>query len=93
MFLTKTTNILFNSRLTDMETCYKIFTKEVSKKIMPIRSKRFEIEPEITTKIIKAGYRILELPITYNARSITDGKKVSWKDGIDAFFFLIRKKL
>ena len=88
-FLSLLTNILYDSTLTDMETCYKVFKAEVFKKIT-IKSNRFEFEPEITAKILKQGVRIYELPISYFGRDYTEGKKITWKDGFGAIFALVR---
>lgn len=87
--LTLLTNILFNTNLTDMETCYKAFRKEFIKNI-EIKSNRFDFEPEITSKILKQKVRFKELPITYNARTNYEGKKIGWKDGVHAIFTLIK---
>ncbi len=88
-FLSLLTNILYDSTLTDMETCYKVFKAEVFKKIT-IKSNRFEFEPEITAKILKQGVRIYELPISYFGRDYTEGKKITWKDGFGAIYALVR---
>ena len=88
-FLSLLTNILYNSTLTDMETCYKVFRAEIFKKVR-IRSNRFEFEPEITAKVLKQGVRIYELPISYYGRDYAEGKKITWKDGFGAIFALIR---
>lgn len=90
--LTLLTNILFGTHLTDMETAYKVFTKEVNEKIQ-LRANRFDIEPEITARICKAGYKILEVPISYSPRTIFEGKKISWKDGIRAILMLLKCRL
>jgi len=87
-FLTFVTNILYNTTLTDMETCYKCFTKEAIKG-MRLRSNRFEIEPELTARLLKRGYRIYEVPISYNGREYWQGKKITWKDGLSALKALI----
>lgn len=90
--LTLLTQILYKTKLTDMETCYKAFRSEVIKNI-EIESNRFDFEPEITAKIFKEvnnGIRFAELPITYNARGVNEGKKINWKDGIQAIFTLIK---
>lgn len=88
-FLNLFTNILFFSRITDMETCYKVMRKEVLDGIT-LRSERFDFEPEITAKIIKRGYKIIEVPITYKFRGWDEGKKITWKDGIKALYYLIK---
>lgn len=90
--LTFITNIMFGSKLTDMETAYKVFTKEVNEKIQ-LRANRFDIEPEITARICKAGYKISEIPISYSPRTIFEGKKISWKDGIRAVIMLLKCRL
>jgi glycosyltransferase involved in cell wall biosynthesis len=81
--LTEITNILYETHLTDMETCYKMFTKEVVKD-MHLCAKRFDFEPEFTAKVVKKGYEICEIQISYSARSREDGKKLTWKDGVKA---------
>lgn len=83
------TSLLYFQRITDMETCYKMFTKEVYNKLN-LKAKRFDFEPEITAKIIKAGYKIKEVPINYYPRGFDEGKKISWKDGCLALLFLIK---
>jgi glycosyltransferase involved in cell wall biosynthesis len=88
--LTSITNILFGSKITDMETCYKVFTREVYEKIKPIESNRFDFEPEITSKILKNGIKIKEVPISYNSREFSEGKKITWVDGVKALFVLIK---
>jgi len=87
--LTFITNLLYNAILSDMETCYKVFRAEVIRDI-PLRSRRFDFEPEVTAKILKRGYRIYEVPISYNGREWYEGKKISWKDGVIAFWTLLR---
>ena len=82
-FLTQLTNFLYGSRLTDMETCYKLIHRDVIKKILLI-SKGFEIEVELTAKILKAGFPIVEVPIAYKGRSFHEGKKIGWRDGVMA---------
>ncbi|MEP7289684.1 MAG: glycosyltransferase family 2 protein [Chloroflexota bacterium] len=86
--LTLLTNILYNTILSDMETCYKMFKIEVVRDL-PLRSRRFEFEPEITAKVLKRGYRIYEVPISYNGREWNEGKKISWTDGPIAAWTLI----
>ncbi|WP_343412929.1 hypothetical protein [Candidatus Amarolinea dominans] len=73
-FLTLITNLLYNTILTDMETCYKVFRSAVFKDI-EIRANRFDFEPEITAKILKRGYRVFEVPISYNGRDADEGRK------------------
>lgn len=88
-FLTLVTNILYNTTLTDMETCYKCFKANFIKDIQ-IKSNKFDFEPEITAKILKKGARLYELPISYYGREYSDGKKITWKDGISALLALIK---
>jgi glycosyltransferase involved in cell wall biosynthesis len=89
LILTFITNLLYNSRITDMETCYKVFTKDVIKNIK-LRARRFDFEPEITAKVLKKHYKIYEVPIFYNSRNFEEGKKITWCDGIKAFYYLIK---
>lgn len=88
-FLTSLTNILFGCRLTDMETAYKAFRREVLQKIR-LRCVQFDTEPEITAKVRLAGYRIHEVPITYDPRTAAEGKKISFVDGLDAIYTLLK---
>lgn len=87
-FLTLLTNILFGSRLTDMETCYKLFKIETIKNI-EIESDGFEIEVEITAKLLKRKEKIYEVPISYKGRSFHEGKKIGWRDGVRAVWMLL----
>ncbi len=87
--VTLVTNVLYGTALSDMETCYKAFRTEVIKAI-PLRSRRFELEPEITAKLLKRGYRIHEVPISYQGREYHEGKKLTWRDGITALWTLIK---
>jgi len=87
--LTFMTNILYDSILTDMETGYKVFRREVIEN-MKVRSKRFNFEPEFTAKILKRKYRIFEVPITFNPRDYADGKKIKLKDAFEAVWALLR---
>jgi len=86
-FLTFLTNVLYGCKLTDVETCYKAFRKDVIKGIN-IKSNKFEVEIEITTKLIKKGYKIKEIPISYNGRDFHQGKKITIFDGMHAVFAL-----
>jgi glycosyltransferase involved in cell wall biosynthesis len=86
------TNALYRSRLTDIETCYKVFRADVLRTLV-LRASRFEIEPELTAQVLKRGLRIVELPIGYNPRSSAEGKKISWKDGFAAVAMLINQRL
>ena len=88
-FLTVITNILYGSNLTDMETCYKMIRTDLFKDLN-LESERFEIEPEITAKLLKRGYKITEVPISYKGRSYHEGKKITWKDGIATLWALVR---
>lgn len=91
-FVTWATNILFNTNITDMETGYKAFRRSVLGGIT-IRAKRFDFEPEFTAKILKAGHQIYEVPISYFGRKFSEGKKLTWKDGIVALFTLFIHRL
>jgi glycosyltransferase involved in cell wall biosynthesis len=84
-------NILYGQKITDEPTCYKVFKTELIKSI-PLKCKRFEFCPEITAKVMKRGYKIVELPIHYNPRSISEGKKIRLKDGISAIWTLLKYK-
>lgn len=88
-FLTLLTNVLYNTTLTDMETCYKAFKTEFIKGLK-IKSDRFDFEPEITAKVLKRGARLYELPISYYGREYEEGKKITWKDGVHAILALIK---
>ncbi len=88
-FLTLLTNILYNTTLTDMETCYKAFKRSFLNGI-EIKSNRFDFEPEITAKVLKRGARIYELPISYYGREYNEGKKITWKDGFSAIWTLVK---
>lgn len=89
IFLTIITNFLYRTKITDMETGYKVFKKEVLDGI-ELKARRFDFEPEITAKILKKGYKIVEVPISFVARKFEDGKKITWRDGIKALFYLIK---
>jgi glycosyltransferase involved in cell wall biosynthesis len=88
-FLTLFSNMLTNLNLTDMETCYKVFRAEVLKDIT-LTSDRFGFEPEITAKLSKRGFRIYETDISYAGRTYAEGKKINWKDGVAAFWHIIK---
>jgi glycosyltransferase involved in cell wall biosynthesis len=88
-FLTAFSNVLTNLNLTDMETCYKVFRKDVLSKIS-LKSNRFGFEPEITIKVARLKCRIYEVPISYAGRDYTEGKKIGWKDGLAAIWHIIR---
>lgn len=87
--LTLITNILYNTTLTDMETCYKAFRTDFLKGIQ-IKSDRFDFEPEITAKVLKRRARLYELPISYYGREYAEGKKITWTDGLHAIFALVK---
>lgn len=86
--LTTLTNVLYGSEITDMETCYKVFRADVIKNFT-IKSNKFDFEPEISAKIMKRKYKIIEIPISYNGRGYDEGKKINWKDGLQAIWTLI----
>jgi glycosyltransferase involved in cell wall biosynthesis len=90
--LTATTNLLFGSRLTDMETCYKVMRTEIARRL-PLTADRFDIEPEITAELLLAGHRIAERPVTFSPRSRAAGKKIGWADGVTALRTLARIRL
>jgi len=90
--LTLITNVLYNTMLSDMETCYKVMRREVLDGL-DLRSNGFGIEPEITAKIFKRSYRVYEVPITYDGRGYDEGKKITWKDGVVALWVLIRNRI
>lgn len=87
--LTFITKLLYFQNISDMETCYKVLKKEVLNNIN-LKAKRFDFEPEITAKIIKKGFKIYEVPITYQSRLFDEGKKITWRDGIKALYYLIK---
>ena len=87
--LTLLTNVLYNTMLTDMETCYKVMRTDVLRS-MTLRSNGFGIEPELTAKIFKRGYRVYEVPITYDGRGYEEGKKIGWRDGVVALWVLLK---
>lgn len=87
--LTLMTNILYNTTLTDMETCYKTFKTEFIKDIQ-LKANRFDFDPEITAKVLKKKARIYELPISYYGREYAEGKKITWRDGIHAIWALVK---
>lgn len=89
--LTLASNMLTNLNLTDMETCYKMFRREVIAP-MPLRSKRFGFEPEITVKLAKGGWRLYEVPISYAGRSYEEGKKIGLKDAFEALWVLLHTR-
>lgn len=91
-FLTLVSNVFTDLNMSDMETCYKMIRTDLAKSL-PLRSKRFGIEPEITAKLAQAGARIYEVPISYHGRTYAEGKKITWKDGVAAFWHILRANL
>ena len=87
--LTAASNLATGQQLTDMETCYKVFRREVLDQIH-VEQQRFGFEPEITAKVSRLGYRILELPIGYNSRGYDEGKKIGWRDAVNAFYCIAK---
>jgi glycosyltransferase involved in cell wall biosynthesis len=87
--LTALTNLLYGSHLTDMETCYKVMRAEVARSL-ELESSGFDIEPEITAKLLRGGHKILELPVAFNARARSAGKKIRWRDGFRAVRVLLK---
>ena len=88
-FLSFLFSLMYGQKISDIETCYKVFHKDVLENIT-IKSNGFNFEPEITAKLIKAGYKIKEIPISYQSRSFREGKKISWRDGVVAIYCLIK---
>jgi len=88
-FLSLVTNVLYNTTLSDMETCYKLFSREAIDGIT-IKSNKFDFEPEITAKLLRRGVRIYEVPISYTGREMDEGKKISWKDAFPALWALTK---
>lgn len=89
LFLTMLSNIMTNINLSDMETCYKVFRSEVLKDIK-LTCNRFGFEPEFTAKIARKRFRIYEVPISYSGRDYSEGKKIGWKDGVAAIWFILK---
>jgi glycosyltransferase involved in cell wall biosynthesis len=87
--LSLTTNILYNTTLSDMETCYKLIDRSLINSL-DLRADRFDFEPEITAKILKRGIRIYEVPISYTGREFEEGKKITWRDGFAALWTLVK---
>jgi glycosyltransferase involved in cell wall biosynthesis len=88
-FLSLVTNILYSSTMSDMETCYKLFDRQVLEGLT-IESDRFDFEPEITAKVLRRGFRIYEVPISYAGRELSEGKKITWRDGFGALRALVK---
>lgn len=91
-FLTLLSNVCNNLNLSDMEVCYKVFKRGILDRIQ-LRSNRFGFEPEFTAKVARAGLRIYEVPVRYYGRTYAEGKKIGWKDGIAALFWIVRYRL
>jgi glycosyltransferase involved in cell wall biosynthesis len=91
-FLTGVTNVLFGASLTDMETCYKVIRADVARSL-DLRANRFDIEPEITARLLRKGHRIRELPVRFDARTRGQGKKIGWRDGVRALQVLVSERL
>jgi len=91
-FLTLVTNILYNTILSDMETGYKVLTRQVALQL-DLRSQGWGFDPEITAQILKRGYRIYEVPISYTGREFEEGKKISWRDGLTVLWTLLKCRL
>jgi glycosyltransferase involved in cell wall biosynthesis len=89
LFLNLVTNLLYNTTMTDMETCFKAVRAELLKSL-DLKSDRFGIEPEITAKLFKRGARVYEVPITYEGRDYSEGKKITWRDGFPALWTLVK---
>jgi glycosyltransferase involved in cell wall biosynthesis len=87
--LTMLSNMVANLNLTDMETCYKVFRRDILKKLR-LRSNRFGFEPEVTIKLAKLRCRVFEVPVSYSGRDYAEGKKIGWKDGLAALFHIVR---
>jgi hypothetical protein len=83
------TNMLYNTTLSDMETCYKLFDRELIMSLN-LRAKGFEFEPEVTAKVLRRGVRIYEVPISYSGREFDEGKKITWQDGLVAIGTLVK---
>jgi glycosyltransferase involved in cell wall biosynthesis len=91
-FLTLVTNVLYDTILSDMETCYKVFTREVADQL-ELRASGWGFDPEITAQILNLGYRIYEVPISYTGREFEEGKKINWRDGLTVLWTLLRYRL
>lgn len=87
--LSMVTNLLYNTTISDMETCYKLFDRKVLDGVV-VQSDRFDFEPEITAKVLRRGYRIYEVPISYSGREFDEGKKITWRDGFGALRALVK---
>ena len=90
-FLTGVTNVLYGAKLTDMETCYKIMRTDVARSLQ-LEADRFDIEPQITARLLRAGHRVTELPVRFEARTRRQGKKIGWRDGVKALNVLVAER-
>src|SRR6185436_4088016 len=90
--LTTLTNLLFGGSLTDMETCYKVMRREVAHSL-ELTAERFDIEPQITARLLRRGHRIHEVPVRFEPRSRVQGKKIGWRDGVRALQVLLSERL
>ncbi len=81
--------MLYNTTLSDMETCYKLLERSLIEDLQ-LQSNKFDIEPEITAKVLKRGVRIYEVPISYSGREFDEGKKITWRDGFSALWTLVK---
>jgi hypothetical protein len=88
-FLTLLSNMFTDLNLTDMETCYKVFRGEIIRDL-PLTSDRFGFEPEVTAKVARRGCRMYEVPISYHGRTYAEGKKIGWKDGVEAVWSILK---
>ena len=89
--LTTASNCFTNLNLTDMETCYKLFRREVMADVLPtLRQDRFGFEPEVTAKVARRQYRVFEMSVSYSGRTYAQGKKIGWKDGVQALWCIVR---
>jgi hypothetical protein len=91
-FLTLVSNMFTDLNLTDMETCYKMVRTDLMQSL-PLKTKRFGIEPELTARLAQSRARIYEVPISYHGRTYAEGKKISWKDGVAAFWHIVRSNM
>jgi hypothetical protein len=91
-FLSLVTNLLFNTTISDMEVGYKLIPTKLLKSLK-LESDRFGFEPEVTAKILKTGIRIYEVPISYAGREFSEGKKITWRDGVQAVILLCKYRL
>jgi glycosyltransferase involved in cell wall biosynthesis len=91
-FLTSLTNVLYGANLTDMETCYKVMRSDLAR-TLSLEANRFDIEPEITGKLLRAGHRIVERPVRFEPRSRAQGKKIGWRDGVKAIAVLVKYRI